>query len=383
MIPDASTALTRTERGDKSIGATGGGNLVRCGAEIVELSERFYRGIFLGITAFVGIAALIALVLLPLRAGSGGPPVSGVILGSLVVLATPLALWRTERLYRALRRGLAAEVGVVLYAAALVAAVFPLRSQLWWPSCTLLMLVAVVAPIRRGLAYCLTVLAINLLAHVLSGDIAHTPAVSIVGLWIGYIFWSLTVAAVTDQLAAHLVRLNSRDSSLQSRPRRVAIWSADRAASTGGHRSDDTTNPPEDEPRPPARPTEPVSQTAVVTRDDVAEDHVTPGPAVVGTTGPGPLERLTARQLQLLALLADGLALPRRRDLPVDLRRAGPTTRRARCRPAGGQQRRRARGRRDTRGSSTAAESSTARQLTQKIPAYRCMSSLCGLVWIR
>jgi DNA-binding CsgD family transcriptional regulator len=306
MTRDASTALTHAEHGDKSMGFSGGRDLVRCGAEIVELSERFYRGIFLGITAFVGIAALIALVLLPLRAGSGGPPIGGVILGSLVVLATPLALWRTEWLYRSLRRRPAVEVGVVLYAAALVGAVFPLRSQLWWPSCTLLMLVAVVAPIRRVIAYCLTVLAINLLAHVLSGDIAHTPAVSIIGLWIGYIFWALTVAAVTDQLAAHLMKPGSRDGPLQTDARRVVGRSADRATSTSEHRFDDTRNPMDDEPRPSPRPTEPVRESAPAIAEDAAQDHATLAPAV-GTAGPGLLERLTARQLQVLALLADGM----------------------------------------------------------------------------
>ena len=138
---------------------------MRCGAEIVELSERFYRGSFLGITALVGVAAVAALVLLPLRAGSGGVPIAGVIGAGVLVVATPLAIWRTESLYRALRGRLYAEVGVVLFAAALVAAVFPLRSQLWWPSCTLLTLVAVIAPIGRVLGYCVAVLAINLLAH--------------------------------------------------------------------------------------------------------------------------------------------------------------------------------------------------------------------------
>ena len=37
----------------------------------------------------------------------------------------------TSKLYRALRGRLCAQLGVVLFAAALVAAVFPLRSQLW------------------------------------------------------------------------------------------------------------------------------------------------------------------------------------------------------------------------------------------------------------
>ena len=35
------------------------------GAELVELSERFYRGIFVWVILFVGMAALAALVLLP------------------------------------------------------------------------------------------------------------------------------------------------------------------------------------------------------------------------------------------------------------------------------------------------------------------------------
>jgi DNA-binding CsgD family transcriptional regulator len=306
MRPDASAELTLAARRDKSMDFSGGRELVRCGAESVELSERFYRGIFLGITAFVGVAALIALVLLPLRAGSGGAPVSGVILGSVVVVATPLALWRIEWLYRALRRRLAAEIGVVLYAAALVAAVFPLRSQLWWPSCTLLMLVAVVAPIRRVLFYCMTVLAVNLLAHVLSGDMAHTPAVSIIGLWIGYIFWSLTVAAVTDQLAAHLMQLNSKDARPQTNARRVVSWSTDRPTRFGGGRWDDATSAASGEDGRQARPAEPVSEGPTAIADDVHDDRPTLAPAVE-PAGHGVLQRLTARQLQVVALLADGL----------------------------------------------------------------------------
>jgi DNA-binding CsgD family transcriptional regulator len=306
MNRKASTPLSHAVYWEKPTGFSGGRDLVRCGAELAEFSERFYRGIFLGMTGFVGLAALIALVLLPLRASSNGPPVSGVILGSVIVVATPLAVSRTERLYRALRRRLAVEIGVVLYAAALVAAVFPLRSQLWWPSCTLLMLVAVVAPIRRVLVYCVTVLAINLLAHVLSGDIAHTPAVSIIGLWIGYIFWSVTVAAVTDQLAAHLMQLESRDVPRQTNARPVVSWSTDRPTRVGGGRSDDTTSPADGEAGPQARPTEPLSEGTAAIADDAHDERTTLAPAV-GPAGRGLLQRLTARQLQVLALLADGL----------------------------------------------------------------------------
>jgi hypothetical protein len=127
-------------------------------------------------------------------------------------------------MYRLLQRQQRLELALVLYAAAMVAAVFPLRSQLWWPSCALLMLVAVVAPLGRVLAYCIAVLALNLLAHVLTGDLGKTPAVSIIGLWIGYIFWSLTVAAITDQLAAYLMLLNRTVRARRTATRRVVSW---------------------------------------------------------------------------------------------------------------------------------------------------------------
>jgi hypothetical protein len=60
------------------------------------------------------------------RRGAGATrPIAGVIGGAVLVVATPCAIWRTESLYRALRGRLSAQLGVVLFAAALVAAVFP------------------------------------------------------------------------------------------------------------------------------------------------------------------------------------------------------------------------------------------------------------------
>lgn len=308
MTREADRTLSVRE-GDGEIMGRPGSGLIRCGAEIVELVERFYRGIFFGITAFVGVAALAALVLLPLRASAGGPPLTGVIAAAVLVAATPVALLRIEVVYRTLRRRLVAEFAVVLVAAALVAAVFPLRSQLWWPSCTLLMLLAVIAPIGRVLAYCLMVLAINLLAHLLSGDIERTPAVSIIGLWVGYLFWSMTVAAITDQLAAHLMRLNSPSGGPMAAPaRRIVAWTIGSPAA----RSDGVA------------PSEPEHDHSAVERlgadaqpedglADLAEDL----PGQVETVerpasndsgfASGLLDRLTARQLQVLALLVDGL----------------------------------------------------------------------------
>jgi DNA-binding CsgD family transcriptional regulator len=290
-------------------------DLIRCGAEIVELSERFYRGTFLGITVCVGIAALAALVLLPLRAGTGGAPVAGYVGGALLVAAAPLAIWRVEPLYRMLRRRSYAESVIVLFAAALVAAVFPLRSQLWWPSCALVMLVAVIAPILRVLTYCVIVLAINLLAHVLSGDLSHTPAVSIIGLWIGYIFWSLTVAAITDQLAAHLLRLNSMVEPTRPLPRRVMSWNTEAQAEPDPGTPEPISDAPpfvDGEPGESRhgggtldRPAETVTPGGEEEAPRIAQDRQPTRTAPVPP--PGRLWRLTARQLQVVALLADGL----------------------------------------------------------------------------
>jgi DNA-binding CsgD family transcriptional regulator len=264
----------------------GGSDLVRSGAELVELSERFYRGIFLGVVGFVGLSAVAALVLLPLRAGSSGPPILGLVLPGLMVAATPLAIWHRRALYLALRRHPRLELVAVVVSAALVSAVFPLHSQLWWPSCALLMLLGVIAPLQRVLGYCLIVLASNLLAHLLSGDLDHTPAVAIIGLWIGYPFWSCTVAAITGQMASQLLRLNTSAAARRLPPRRVA-------ASVPAHTD---------------------AAEHVQTNDHGAEsdaaDLVVPkaadntGPR---TARPTTVQRLTARQLQVVALLADGL----------------------------------------------------------------------------
>lgn len=260
-----------------------GRELIRCGAEAVELTERFYQGVFLGIGVFVAVSAAAALVLLPLRAGGGGAPLTGVAGGAIVLMCAPAVLWRPDWVYRLLRRRLAAEFAIVLFAAALVSAVLPLRSQLWWPSCTILMLVAVVAPVPRMLAYCLTVLAINLLAHVIAGDLDKTPAVSIIGLWIGYIFWSLTVGLVTDRLAAHLMQLNSLTPGGRRTVVRVPDYRADHGAESARR--------------------EPVGGATL--EDGLSADGERNAP--VPLTAPGRLTRLTGRQLQVVALLADGL----------------------------------------------------------------------------
>jgi DNA-binding CsgD family transcriptional regulator len=250
-------------------------DLVRCGAELVELSERFYRGIFVGGIIFVGLAASAALALLPLRNSNASYATITVVLTGLLVVLTPIAVWHAGVLYRLLRRRQVAQLAVVVLAAGLV--VRPLRSELWWPSCALLMLLATLVPLRRALAYCLVVLLANLGAHVVAGDLDETPPVTIIGLWIGYVFWSSAFAVFTNQLAAHVLRLNTP---------------------------------------PPARPPGPLSVStreqfvADVADSDAPLEHVPSHK--VATADPEPaagtaMRRLTARQLQVVALLADGL----------------------------------------------------------------------------
>jgi DNA-binding CsgD family transcriptional regulator len=185
-----------------------------------------------------------------------------------LVLAAPLAAWRSQSVYRRLRRDPRLEALPVLLSAAMIA--YPLRSELWWPACALLMLVAIVAPLTRTLAYCLLVLLVNLAAHALSGDLDETPAVAIIGLWIGFFFWSLTAGVFSDRIAAYLLRLDV--ARALARPR-----AAPPAASPP---------PREEEPR-----NERQALALAAPEPQAAEE----------------LERLTARQLQVVALLADGL----------------------------------------------------------------------------
>lgn len=229
--------------------------LVRCGAELVALSERMYGGLFVGAIAFAGLGALAALAILPLRGTAELHDVTPArAVAVVLVAAAPFGVRRAGAVYRLLRLRPAGELGLVVVAAALIAV--PPETELWWPSCALLMLLATFVPLGRVLAYCLVVLGANLAAHVVAGDLGETPAVEIIGLWIGYGAWTTTFALVSDRLAAYIMRLNAARAPRRPPPLRVHSW--------------------------------------------VDEDP--PEPA----TTAGALDRLTARQLQVVSLLADG-----------------------------------------------------------------------------
>lgn len=87
------------------------------------------------------------------------------------------------------------------------------------------MLVATLVPVWRALAYCLVVLAANLTAHLVAGDLSETPAVAVIGLWVGYPFWSAIFAVTTDRLAAYILRLNAARARERRAPVRVVSWS--------------------------------------------------------------------------------------------------------------------------------------------------------------
>ena len=267
------------------------GDLVRCGAELVALSERFYGGIFVAGVALVGLTALAALVVLPFRdvRPPGGALTPAVLAAGLLVALTPLAIQWARALYCILRGRRTAQVGLVLVAALLVA--YPMRSQLWWPSWALLMLLAIVVPLPRVLAYCSVVVAVSAGSHVAGGDLDELPAVAIIGLCIGYPFWCTAVALSTDRLAAHLLRLNA--TRQRPRPRRVAAW---------------TTRPPTDTAIADDAPEASVlGLLAGAAGTDMGEDIAQAVEWTGKSEGDRPIDRLTARQLQVVALLADGL----------------------------------------------------------------------------
>lgn len=252
---------------------------MRCGAELVELSERFYRGVFVGALIFVSLASAAALALMPTRNSvpSAGPPIT-IVIAVLLIAVAPLAIWRAAPLYRLLRRQPRLELLLLVLAAALL--VYPLRSELWWPACGLLMLLAAIAPLRRALTYCLAALLANLVAHMIAGDLTETPPVAIIGLWIGLVFWTATFGLMTDRLAIALMRIAVSAPSTPSRPVRVAAWTPGGAAA-----GDASESPP-------------------LTAE---------GDEPAATVGVG---RLTARQIQVVVLLADGL---RYRDIAACL----------------------------------------------------------------
>lgn len=269
VVPEAAPHAVRTHRG----------------AELVALSERFNHGIFMAALAFVALSTVTALAFLPLRASAenGRPPSSAVAAGLIVLALTAIAARRGPEVYRLLRNRPGLQLVPVLIAAVLLSVVSPLRNELWWPACAILMVIALLISLRRALAYCLIVLLANLAAHIVAGDLSDTSPVGIVGLWIGLPFWTAMAAVIPQRMASHLLRLNANRVPSHPAARRVEVGSL---------------VPPDEAPR------NEDGSAADTAPDARGSTDATPTPARPGI-GHG-IDRLTSKQLQVVALLADG-----------------------------------------------------------------------------
>jgi DNA-binding CsgD family transcriptional regulator len=284
IVDDPTSAGPMPRRGDPQ--TPGGRDLVVCGAELVALSERFYRWVFTIALGFVAISTFAALAFLPLRASpAGGRSLLPAAAAAIVVLAlTSVALRRGHELYLVLRRWPALELVAVVAAALLISVASPLRNELWWSAGAILAVIAVLVPLRRALLYCLVVLAANLAAHLATGDLPHTSTVGILGLWIALPLWTAMAAVIPEHMAAHLLCLNAARRPAPGPVLRVDAWITTPQAAPGhADRSAQRHDPGQ------AHPT----------------DHESPAPRMT-TAGPCQMSRLTARQLQVVALLADG-----------------------------------------------------------------------------
>lgn len=264
--------------------------LVHRGAELVALSERFYHAIFIAALGFVSASTIAALAFLPLRsaARTARVPIVTFVAGTTVLVLAGLAIWRAHDVYRLLRRLPQFELVPVLIAAVLLSVVSPHRNELWWSACAILMALSLLLSLRRAMGYCLVVLLANLTAHVVSGDLHDFASIEIVGLWIGLPLWTALAAVVPERMASHILRLNTFWTPLRRPPVAVKAW---------------TTNV--------ATPTPEVSEPPTAERDPQdsssgpPDDGAKTQPASIAIPA-GRAGRLTSRQLQVVALLADG-----------------------------------------------------------------------------
>jgi DNA-binding CsgD family transcriptional regulator len=260
---------------------------IHSGAELVALAERFNYGVFLGALGFIALSTLMALAFLPLRSSAdhGKPPLPAVAAAILVLVLAALAAWRASDVDRLLRRRPALEFVPVLIAAALLSVASPLRNELWWSACAILMALALRISLRRALLYSLVVLLANLIAHASANDWADTSPRGIIGLWIGLPFWTAMAAIVPQRMASHILRLNAERTRPRRSVRRVPAGSPD--GSDVAPRRDD-------------------GRTTDANGSVPSSDRPTTGLDAPPTTGSARMSRLTSRQLEVVVLLADG-----------------------------------------------------------------------------
>lgn len=190
--------------------------------------ESFRLAVFRGGLTLVAIVSAVATARIPGGETQGGALVAAMVGGALVTLGTLAATpsRTTAVVLHAIQRRRRAPYGVTAAAIFLLCAVHPLRSQLWAPACGLMALLAVALPWRRVVPLAAAVLAANLAAHLLAGDLDEIRPVTVVGLWVGFPFWIGIIGRTTDRLADQLVRAyvvrhpRAEAPSAPARPRR-------------------------------------------------------------------------------------------------------------------------------------------------------------------
>lgn len=238
-------------------------------AELVELAERVYRGIFAAGLHVATVTALYALALIFVQPnGSHRPIAVGICL--LLAIGLMAAAQRSSRVYRALRRRPFVWVPVLALTFATAHVVIgPANQVLFPPTLTLLGLLGAVVPVRWVLLAGLLAAAGQVspvLTHTLSSDDQR----ALITAAAADVFIPLLFTALIGRLARFMLELHRTITALASAstdpaPIRVKAWS----------------------PRPP-RPSRPAPRT-----DDSAP--------------PAAMTIVTPRQLEVIALAAEGL----------------------------------------------------------------------------
>jgi DNA-binding CsgD family transcriptional regulator len=232
-----------------------------CGPPAVgRPADRVSYAVFVATLGLVALATAAELAMLALSHPDRQrmPPLTAVLAGLLVIVFAGAALGHRREVFEALHARPELRLGPVLCAALLVSVVSPLPDELSWASCAILMALAPLGSVRRGLMYCLVVLLANLTACVAAGDLARPATAALLELWTGLPLWTAIATIVPSELTGRLAR---------------------------------PAQPPNDAP-------EPIAPTPA------AGDPPTP-PARVNPPPPA-RPPLTARQLQVVSLVAAG-----------------------------------------------------------------------------
>jgi DNA-binding CsgD family transcriptional regulator len=262
---------------------------VRCGAELVALTEDYYQRMFRSAIDLHFVIVFFALLTTALRDGRNHPEWTLVALG----IVTAAAGWARRHLrdaYAALRNPALLLTGAAVFAVLLIVD-DPLNSPLWWVGLGVLLVPAVTGDLRWNCA-CAAILTLGYAAGVAAHDhidlALHDPDLALKAS--GFGFWSLLLYAKINRAARFFMSWHRAVPDARLPPRRVRV------------EAHAATQPEDDV------PTQRTSPPLAVNRgtSDTTLDARSTSQTV--NTGSGQTERssFSPRQQQVLMLLADG-----------------------------------------------------------------------------